>query len=164
VPPARDLSALCVLIADDSVFMRRVLRSMLQGLGVRRIVEAEDGAVALETLETHAPDVVLLDWLMPVIDGREFLRLVRQPRHRAAYVPVIVVSGYTDRKHVSTARDAGANAVLAKPLSAASLYRAIVREVAEPRPFVRTATYFGPAWDANGKVPPNGVQETTNVD
>lgn len=144
--------------------MRRVLRSMLQGLGVRRIVEAEDGASGIEMLETHAPDIVLLDWLMPVIDGREFLRLVRQPKHRAAYVPILVVSGYTDRRHVAGARAAGANGVIAKPLSASTLYKALVREIVEPRPFVRTPTYFGPAWDGSGGGPPMAAGQTTEID
>lgn len=142
-----DLSALRVLIVDDSIFMRRVLRSLLQGLGVRQVIEADDGASGLEMLETHAPDVVLLDWLMPVLDGREFLRLVRQPGNRHAYTSIVVVSGYTDKAHVVAARNAGAHAVIAKPLSAATLYRTLSRLTTHPRPFVRTATYFGPSWD-----------------
>lgn len=142
-----DLSSLRVLVVDDSIFMRRVLRSMLQGLGVRQIVEAEDGATGLEMLEAHAPDIVLLDWLMPVLDGREFLRLVRRPAHRQAYVSLVVVSGYTDKAHVMAARNAGANAVIAKPLSAQTLYRTLARQITNPRPFIRTATYFGPTWD-----------------
>jgi CheY-like chemotaxis protein len=142
-----DLSALRILVVDDSIFMRRVLRSILHGLGVRQVIEADDGATALEMLETHTPDMVLLDWLMPLLDGREFLRFVRRPDHRLAYVPVIVVTGYADRAHVMAARNAGANGVIVKPLSAHTLYRTLARQVTNPRPFLRRHGYLGPAWD-----------------
>ncbi|MEZ5840672.1 MAG: response regulator [Hyphomicrobiales bacterium] len=134
-----------MLVADDNTHMRRIVRSLLHGFGVREVMEAEDGANALELFNTHTPDIVVVDWAMPIIDGLELTRLIRNPSSNAnPYVPIILLTGHAERRRVIEARDAGASEFLAKPISAKSLYVRVVSTVVNPRPFVRTKSYFGP--------------------
>ena len=95
---------------------------------------------------THfMPDIVIVDWVMPIFDGLELAQMIRQPGANAnPYVPIIMLTGHSDRKRVVIARDAGITEFLAKPISAKSLYGRIVNVVVKPRPFVKTKTYFGP--------------------
>jgi two-component system chemotaxis response regulator CheY len=65
------------LVVDDSVVVRKVARRILEAHGFA-VEEANNGAVALEACHRHLPDVVLLDWNMPVMNGIEFLKVLRQ--------------------------------------------------------------------------------------
>lgn len=140
-----DYSALRVLVVDDNQNMRRILRAVLAGLGVRDIQEAADGAEGLERFQAHNPDIVITDWVMPVVDGLELTRLIRlRPSSVNPYVPIIVVSGHTERSRIIQAREAGIHEFVAKPVSARALHDRISAVVLNPRPFLRTKTYFGP--------------------
>jgi DNA-binding response OmpR family regulator len=71
--------------------------------------------------------------------------MIRQPGSSGnPYVPIIMLSGHSERKRIVTARDAGVTEFLAKPISAKALYERILSVVASPRPFIKTQTYFGP--------------------
>jgi CheY-like chemotaxis protein len=70
------------LIVDDSSVIRKVARRILERLEFE-IAEAEDGEQALQLCRDRMPDVVLLDWNMPRMDGYEFLRLLRRRREAA---------------------------------------------------------------------------------
>ena len=140
-----DFNRLRFLIVDDNPHMRRILRTLLHGFGAREVHEAEDGAAGLEAYSNHAPDVVILDWLMPIFDGVELTQMIRQPEVTAnPFVPIILLTAHTGKTRVLAARDAGVTEVLAKPISAKSLYDRIIASVSSPRKFIRTETYFGP--------------------
>ena len=62
----------------------------------------------------------------------------------ASLLPIIMVTGHTERRRIEAARDAGVTELLAKPITAAGLFQRIEEIVHRPRPFVRTANYFGP--------------------
>lgn len=139
------LQNLSVLIIDDNINMRRIVSTILQALGVAYIYEASDGADGFEAMRSHRPDIVVVDWEMPGIDGIEFTELVRSASDSPnPYVPIIFLTSYSDKAHVVEARDAGATEFLAKPVSAKSVYARIMSIINRPRPFVRSATYFGP--------------------
>jgi len=88
---------------------------------------------------------VITDWVMPIFDGLELTQMIRQPGANAnPYVPIIMLTGHSEKRRVMTARDAGVTEFLAKPISAKALYQRILNVVANPRPFIKTATYFGP--------------------
>jgi DNA-binding response OmpR family regulator len=71
--------------------------------------------------------------------------MIRQPGANAnPFAPIIMVTGHTEKPRVTAARDAGITEFLAKPISAKALYQRIVNVVANPRPFIKTKTYFGP--------------------
>src|ERR1700731_1869339 len=140
-----DFNRLRFLVIDDNAHMRRILRTLLHGFGAREVYEAEDGATGLEAFTHFMPDIVLVDWVMPIFDGLELTQMIRQPGANAnPYAPIIMLSGHSEKKRVVAARDAGITEFLAKPISAKSLYQRILNVVANPRPFVKTKTYFGP--------------------
>src|SRR3954468_22074419 len=73
------LEGLVVLIADSNPYMRRLTRMMLTNLGIKSTYESADGVAALDAIRSVNPDVMIVDWDMPVLDGREVLRIVRAP-------------------------------------------------------------------------------------
>ena len=140
-----DFNKLRFLIVDDNAHMRRILRTLLHGLGSREVFEAEDGAAGLDKFTHYTPDIVFIDWAMPIFDGLEFAQMIRQPEANTnPFVPLIMVTGHSERKHVTTARDAGITEFMVKPVSAKVLHQRIVNVIANPRPFIKTKTYFGP--------------------
>jgi CheY-like chemotaxis protein len=151
-----DFNKLRFLICDDNPHMRRILRTLLHSFGAREAYEAEDGATALEMYTHYVPDIVITDWAMPIFDGIELTQMIRQPgANPNPYVPIIMLTGHSEKKRVVSARDAGVTEFLAKPISAKGLYQRIVNVVANPRPFIKTKTYFGP--DRRRNVNPNYV-------
>jgi CheY-like chemotaxis protein len=140
-----DFNKLRFLIIDDNAHMRRILRTLLHGFGARHVYEAEDGASGLEAFTHYAPDIVLADWAMPIFDGLELAQMIRQPGVNSnPYAPIIMLTGHSEKRRVTVARDAGVTEFLAKPISAKGLYQRVLNVVASPRPFIKTKTYFGP--------------------
>jgi two-component system, chemotaxis family, chemotaxis protein CheY len=158
-----DFQSLRLLVVDDQPNMRRVFRSLLAGFGAREIEEASDGAAALEMISSFQPDIVILDWVMPVLDGIEVTRLVRKGKDSAnPFVPIIMVSAHGRKDQVILARDAGVTEYLTKPVSAKALYDRVVNIVLNPRPFIEAKGYFGP--DRRRFVNPNYAGQEKRVD
>jgi two-component system, chemotaxis family, chemotaxis protein CheY len=140
-----DFNKLRFLVIDDNAHMRRILRTLLHGFGARDVYEAEDGATGLEAFTHYMPDIVLVDWAMPIFDGLELAQMIRQPAANAnPYAPIIMLTGHSEKKRVMAARDAGITEIMVKPISAKALYQRILNVVANPRAFIRTKSYFGP--------------------
>ena len=143
-----DFNRLRFLVIDDNAHMRRILRTLLHGFGTREVYEAEDGAAGLEAFTHYSPDIVITDWAMPIFDGLELTQMIRQPgANNNPYVPIIMLTGHSEKKRVIAARDAGVTEFLAKPISAKGLYQRVLNVVANPRAFIRTKQLFraGPA-------------------
>lgn len=101
------------LIVDDSAVIRKVARRILEGLQLR-ITEAEDGQQALDACRTRMPDVMLLDWNMPVKDGYDVLRELRQmPGGKEP--KVVFCTTENDIAHIARAMHAGADEYIMKP-------------------------------------------------
>ena len=101
------------LVVDDSKVIRKVARRILEELSFD-IVEAEDGQQALNRCQEKMPDVVLLDWNMPVMDGLSFLRRLRGTA--GGDQPVVVFcTTENDIAHIRAALEAGANEYIMKP-------------------------------------------------
>ncbi len=138
------LDRLSFLVIDDNTYMRRIICSILHGAGIRNVYEAEDGVSGFESIENHKPDIVILDMVMPIFDGLEFLKLIRTPTNPHAFIPVIVISSHLENDRIAAARNAGANEFLAKPVSAEQLLNRIINVIDNPRPYVNAPGYFGP--------------------
>jgi two-component system chemotaxis response regulator CheY len=140
-----DFSRLRFLAIEDNAHMRRILRTLLHGFGSREVYEAEDGASGLESFVHYTPDIVITDWAMPIFDGLELTQMIRQPGANSnPYVPIIMLTGHSEKMRVIAARDAGITEFLAKPISAKALYQRILNIVVNPRPFIKSKSYFGP--------------------
>lgn len=140
------IQQLRVLVVDDNPFMRQVVRSLLVHLGVKMVLEAGDGIDALETIRATSPDIVVLDWEMPLLNGPELVRIVRSPgAFPVPDVPIIMLTGHGERWRVVEAARLGINEFLCKPVSAKALFDRIVSILLKPRESVQLGAYYGPA-------------------
>jgi len=110
-----DFNKLRFLVCDDNPHMRRILRTLLHSFGAREVYESEDGATALEMYSHYVPDIVITDWSMPIFDGLELAQMIRQPESKGnPYAPIIMLTGHSEKRRVTVARDAGVTEFLAK--------------------------------------------------
>ena len=139
------LQALQVLLVDDNQHMRAITSAVLGSAGVRKVREAADGAAALEILREHSIDLAIVDFNMFPLDGVEFTRLVRNsPDTANPYLPIIMMTGHSEKSRVYEARDAGVTEFVVKPITAKAILDRIQAVIFKPRPFVKTDGYFGP--------------------
>ena len=134
-----------ILLVDDNHHMRVLLIEILRAIGARQVYEAADGAEALQMMRTYPIDIVMTDLSMQPLDGIDFARLVRNsPDSPNMLVPIIMITGHSTSRRVAEARDVGVNEFLVKPVTARGVVERICEVIEYPRPFVRSADYFGP--------------------
>ena len=134
-----------VLLVDDSADMRTLMRRILGALGVRDVVDAADAEACFAAMRDTPPDLAFVDWLMEPVDGLELTRRIRNDTNSPnVYLPIVMVTGHSEPERVKAARDAGVTEFLVKPVSSRSVFQRLVAIIEQPRPFVRTPTYFGP--------------------
>jgi two-component system, chemotaxis family, chemotaxis protein CheY len=133
------------LIVEDNGHMRTLLRNLLNAIGIKDVLEAPDGGAALALLQDRQCDIILSDMAMAPMDGIAFTQRIRNGESGAnPYIPIIMVTGHTERHRVEMARDAGVTEFLAKPITTQNLCARLAGIVERPRAFVRTENYFGP--------------------
>jgi len=101
------------LVVDDSRVVRKVARRILESNGFD-VTEAADGQIALDACREHMPDVVLLDWNMPVMDGLTFLKALRK-EFGPDNPPVVFCTTETDMRFIEEAMSSGAQEYIMKP-------------------------------------------------
>jgi CheY-like chemotaxis protein len=139
------LNALQVLLVDDNQHMRAITSAILQSAGVRKIREVGDGGAGLDALKEQAFDVAIVDFNMFPLDGVEFTRLVRNSADSPnPYLPIIMMTGHSEKSRVTEARDAGVTEFVVKPITAKAIFDRLNAVIFKPRPFVKTEGYFGP--------------------
>lgn len=152
---ALDLQRLSVLVVEDSQFIRSILAHSLKALGVGHVSLAEDGSRAIEFIQLVAKDpiragvmaidIVVTNWDMSPVDGIMLLKWIR--RHKDSpdrFLPVVMLSAYTERARVEEARDLGAHEVLSKPFTLNALGDKLLGVIARQRSFIHNKDYFGP--------------------
>ena len=134
-----------VLVVDDEHYMRKVVRALLMSIGIRTVYEAPDAVAGLEAIRTLDPDVVILDWQMPGLDGPGFVRIVRSPEtFPFPAVPIIMLTGHGEKARVVEALQIGVNEFLLKPVSSKALRDRLISVLVRPRPMVKQGNYYGP--------------------
>lgn len=142
---AVDFSRVRVLIVDDNGYMLTILRTILHGFGIKQIYESRDPADAFDLVRSDSVDIVITDYQMDILDGLDFVRLIRTADDSPnPLVPIIMLTAYSERSKVEQARDAGVTEFCCKPITAKEMFAKIAAVINEPRPFVRTKAYFGP--------------------
>jgi two-component system, chemotaxis family, chemotaxis protein CheY len=136
---------LVVLVADASSYMSMLIHSMLRGFGANKVIEVRHSIHVLQVLSAQRIDIFICDSRLPSLGGLKLTRAIRgkvDNEHRT--MPIIVMSSDSSETMIKLARDAGANMVIAKPISPASLYDRLTWVAFNPRKFVDTEAYFGP--------------------
>ena len=152
------IQQLTMLVADDNPFMRNLVRSLLQNIGVKRTYEAADGIAALEMIRSVNPDMVVLDWEMPLLNGPELVRIVRSPgAFPMPDVPIIMLTAHGERWRIVEAAKLGVNEFLCKPVSTKAMYHRMLSILLKPRRSVQAGNYYGPA--PRGSVAPQPESE-----
>ncbi len=107
-----------ILLVDDSRTIRNIQKNTLSSMGHTDVLEAADGLEALSVLEGDRPDLMLVDWNMPKMDG---ITLVRKVRETDKSLPIIMVTTEAEKTRVMEALKAGVNNYVVKPFTAETL-------------------------------------------
>ncbi|MBT3887376.1 MAG: response regulator, partial [Rhodospirillaceae bacterium] len=154
-----NLSQVNVLIVEHQMFTRQLMRDVLHALGIVNVTASYADDLFDATDLDFSPDMIFTDW-SPSMDGVDLIKSIRRNQANLdRFVPVVVVSAYTDLEHVCQARDAGMTEYLARPVSGEMIYRRICALVEHPRNFIETKMFFGP--DRRRRVMDFGLDEIT---
>jgi len=136
---------LSILVVEDTMPMRKLLVSVLESMGIKRIDHASSGEKAIESFMRENHDIILTDWQMAPMDGLALTKEIRtnvlSPNRM---VPIILITGYSAWSRVEEARDIGVTEFLVKPFTAKDLGRRIAHVINAPRDFVENPKFFGP--------------------
>jgi two-component system cell cycle response regulator DivK len=114
---------LIVLLVEDNVHNRRIFQGVLSHAGFQ-VIEADDGATALDLVREVRPDLILMDLSIPVVDGWECTRRLKADEGTSG-IPIIALTAHAMRGDEDRAREAGCDGYLTKPISP----RRVVEEV-----------------------------------
>lgn len=125
--------------------MRDMTRAVLEAMGIGKVYVAQNGELGYQLLRKHNPDVLIVDWMMRPCNGIDFTHRVRSQKDSPnAFVPIIMMTGFNQKRRVLQARDAGVTEFMVKPFTARDLYKRIVQIIERPRQFVKAPQFFGP--------------------
>lgn len=109
-----------ILVVDDFESMRRIVKGTLKSIGFSNFIEAGDGAIALKKLEKQKVDLIISDWIMPNMNGLDFLKAVRAS-DKFKNIPFIMVTAEGQKGNVLEAINAGVNNYIVKPFTPETL-------------------------------------------
>jgi CheY-like chemotaxis protein len=122
-----------ILIADDDPDIRDLCLTILSTEGFEVLV-AENAPQCLKLARTDQPDLILLDWMMPGVDGMEALQLLKSSAV-TANIPVVMVTAFGGPMEITLATHHGAEGYVTKPFESADLLSLVQRFTATPRPY-----------------------------
>ncbi len=117
-----------IMLVDDSRTIRNIQKKVLAKLGYTDIVEAKDGVEALEMYKESPPDLMLIDWNMPNMDGITLIRTIRKTDKK---IPMIMCTTEAEKTRVVEALKAGVNNYMVKPFTAETLAEKINQTLAK---------------------------------
>ena len=117
-----------IMLVDDSKTMRNIQKNILSQLGYTEVEEARDGQDALDKAPLFKPDLILLDWNMPNVDGLTFAKTYRSQGNTT---PIIMVTTEAEKSRVIEAIKAGVNNYVVKPFTAETLSEKINQTMAK---------------------------------
>lgn len=134
-----------VLLVEDNQPMLDLAKSLLESFGIGKVITAKDGDKGFSMFCMEKPDIVVTDWMMKPVNGIELSHKIRNDVSSVdKFVPIILMTGFSEQRRVLEARDAGITEFLVKPFNARDLYRRITQIIEKPRKFVRSDDFFGP--------------------
>lgn len=134
-----------ILVIEDNHPMLEICKTLLITFGVGEVLTARNGDEGFKIFCKENPDIVIADWMMHPTDGISMTRRIRNdPASPNHYAPIILMTGFSEKKRVVQARDSGVTEFLVKPFTARDLYKRIAQIIERPRQFVRSEDFFGP--------------------
>ncbi|MGD9638071.1 MAG: response regulator [Alphaproteobacteria bacterium] len=140
-----NIDNLHVIVADNNYNMRRITRQALSDISVSDVYECKTCEDVIQAMQLKLPDILILSWDLAPKGGIELVNYIRKSQKSPSpYLPIIMSSEATSKEQVFKARDAGINEFLVRPFSTKALLSRIQTIIENPRPFVKTKTFFGP--------------------
>lgn len=134
-----------VLIVESTRAMSDLTKSVLMTFGVTDMHTAFDSTEGFNLFCSVEPDLVIIDWLQEPDNGLELTRRIRSDKRSPnPFTPIILMTGYSQKRRVLQARDSGITEFLVKPFTAKALFQRIEQIIEMPRYFVVSDKYFGP--------------------
>jgi CheY-like chemotaxis protein len=133
-------AAVCILIVEDNDSSRRLVVELLRAAGFTNLYSARNAEEAVEQMQSHVPDLMLLDWGLPGMSGIELVNHIRRsavqpdPRFDNPELPIVMLTARQRARDVTQARNAGVNEFVIKPFSTISLLRSVCRALVKKRP------------------------------
>lgn len=153
-----NLRDMVVLVADGNSYFLKLVLGMLRGFGTSKVLEGRDAEEANRILNSERVDILICDSRIEPSGGLALTRAIRRNTEcEYRMIPILLMTSDTRITTIRDARDAGANMVIAKPMSPKDLYDRLTWIALTPRQFVDSPNYFGP--DRRFKIEgyPNGV-------
>lgn len=154
------LSNISMLVVDDERLMTKLVSDVLATLGFTAVTTAHSGRQAMELFMQKSFDIIVSDWRMGDMDGMDLVRFVRTgPYSPNRRIPIILLTGNSERQEVLHARDMGVTEYMIKPFSARQLVDRIRFVIEKPRSFVEAKSFFGPDRRRQNKPPEDGIEK-----
>jgi len=139
------LEHITILLADNNQYLRKTMRMMLTNIGAKSIHEVVDGLAAIEAVRTVDPDVMILDWDIPMLSAPEMMRIIRSPGvFPKPDLPVIIVTYNGTRAVVKEALRLGVHEILVRPISPKILQQHLLSVLLAKREMVQNGERYIP--------------------
>ena len=149
---------LTALIVDNDQYSNEILSQILRGFGLNQYTIVEQGEEAKRRLQSNRYDLLFCEVKLSDISAAELVRWVRRlPNPAVKYIPIIGLTGYTQKANVLALRDSGANFIVSKPIAPNILFDRVTWSAKTTRPFIETDSYVGPCRRFRNLGPPDGV-------
>ena len=143
--PTINIRGLAFLVADANPYFSRIVVSLLRSFGATTVTEVRNSFEAIQLLNSQKIDILLCDDRLPPHGGLQVAYAIRRKRdNENRTIPILIMAGEARESLIKLARDAGANMVMAKPVSSTGLYDRLAWIAYNLRQFVETSTYYGP--------------------
>jgi CheY-like chemotaxis protein len=153
-----NFAEISALVVDADQYSMTILGQILRGFGLARHTVIPSGGEAKTALQGGHYDLLICDALLSDMVAGDLIRWIRlQPEMSLKYIPIVVLTGYTQFSHVVQMRDSGANIVVRKPVAPNVLFDHIAWSARGDRPFIETDTYIGPCRRFKNTGAPEGV-------
>jgi DNA-binding response OmpR family regulator len=156
--PRLNLKNVSSLLVDRDHYTRGLIAQMLRGFRMDPPAFADNGEEAKKFLKENQPNICLIEGDLADMSSADLICWIRrQGKNPLRFVPIIVMSGYTQLRMISTVRDGGAHIVARKPISPQVLFDRILWVARNTRPFLETDKYIGPDRRFHDILPPDGL-------
>ena len=150
------LNKVKVLVVDDDRAISNLVKNVLINLGFGTVIVVHNAPEGLQVLEKNAIDLVITDWEMEPMTGVEMTQRIRKFDSPKRFLPVIMLTGHSERSEIELARDCGITEYLIKPFTAKTLCSRIMMVIESPRSFILSKGYKGPSRRRRNQAPPSG--------